>query len=207
MLHGILSGKNTFCSIEELCNFFGVDTTAAIVKPYKKGKQEQNILTKTFQQNLDTLVDFRCGELTIDNIHHNLIMTAFVDFMMYIVQHKGNMCKSQHTMESVYGAGTFRNFTTFLTQFRPNNRTFRTSGPPPDSYDANLSNVSEEISKIVKLCSSVKCHIDPSHLRTAHRLLHLSPVPPSEQPLSLPPAAEAQAQAQEGPHQSGCAIM
>lgn len=196
---GILSGENTFCSIDELCNFFGVDVKAAIPNPDKKGKQEQNILTQKFQENLGTLVDFRCGELTIEHIHHNLIMTAFVDFMMYIVAHKGNQCQSRYTMESVYGAGTFSNFSTFLT-------TFRSSGPPPGSYHAKLVIVGSEISKIVELCSSVKCPADPKLLGS---LVSSSATPPSHTtPSSLEGQLQPPAAAEQGEKlKRGCLIM
>jgi len=180
MLSSILSGANTFCSIEQLCAFFGVDSTSTISttgKQGKQGKQKPNILTQTFKENLYNLVDFRCPQFKIENIHYNLIMTAFIDFMMYIVVHNGNQCQSQYTMESVYGAGTFINFTTFLAQFRPNDITFRSSGTSSESYHAKLVVVSKEISKIVTLCSSVKCPIDPNHLRLPYRLQHL-PLPP-----------------------------
>lgn len=212
MLRSILSGANTFCSIEQLRAFFGVDTTAAILKPYKKGKQEQNILTQIFQENLDTLFDFRCGQFTIEHIHYNLIMTAFVDFMMFIVVYNTDACQSQYTMESVYGAGTFSKFITFLTQFRPNNITFRSSGTPSYSYGANLSKVDTEISKIVTLCSSVTCRIDPSHLRLPYRLQQLPPVlqvpPPEQAPALLLTSLEVQPPpAPQPPSQRGCLIM
>jgi len=181
MLDNIRDGKNTFCTIQQLCEFFGVDIDNAptIVKKQTKQAPYEEILTQKFQENLGTLVDFRCRQFTLEDIHHNLIMTAFVDFMMYIVLHNGNTCQSQYTMESVYGAGTFSNFSTFLTQFRANNI------PPSESYHANLLKVGTEISKIVTLCSSVTCPIDPSHLRLPYMLGQL-PRAPS---LSAPPSA------------------
>ena len=201
MLDGILRGENIFCSIEQLCAFFGVDTTATILKKVKKGKQEPNILTQKLEENLDSLHEFRCGEFTIEHIHHNLMMTAFIDFMMYIVVHNGNQCQSQYTMESVYGAGTFSNFSTFLTQFRPNDRTFISSGTPSYRYDDKLRMVGQEISKIVELCSSVKCPADPKLLGSL--VSSSATLPPHATPASLagqPPAAAAQG----GP---GCLIM
>jgi hypothetical protein len=222
---GILSGGNPYCSIEQLRAFFGVDITAAIPtnpdKKGKKGKQEPNILTQKLEENLGSLHDFRCREFTIDDIpiddiHHNLMMTAFIDFMMYIVVHNGNQCQSQYTMESVYGAGTFSNFSTFLTRFRPNERTFRSSGPPSESYDAKLVMVGQEISTIVRLCSSINCPADLDELSKAHGLLIPSPaIPPSHTTQSslrpLPslegqPPPEAAAE-QGGPLQRGCLIM
>ena len=223
MLTSILSGANTFCSIDELCNFFGVDTTAAIPNPDKKGKkgkQEQNILTKTFEGNLGTLVDFKCREFTIEDIHYNLIMTAFVDFMMYIVVYKTDACQSQYTMKSVYGKDTFNKFSDFLTQFRPNNITFRSSVTPPlKSYDDNLSKVGTEISKIVTLCSSVKCPIDPSLLRLPSMLTQLSAqqkekkpvkltISDSAPPLSVPSSApQTETQSKQKGNQRGCTVM
>ena len=163
MLDDIRVGANTFCRFEELSAFFGVE-----------GEDQ---LSQTLEENLDSLVDFRCGQFTIDDIHHNLIMTAFVDFMMYIVMHKSNTCQSQYTMESVYGAGTFSNFSTFLRQFRQNDRTFRSSEKIllSKKSDINLSIVGQEISKIVELCSSVKCPINTEKLRLPYILSNLPP--------------------------------
>lgn len=198
---GILSGENPYCSIEQLRAFFGGGITAAIPtkldKKGKKGKQEPNILTQKLKENLGTLVDFRCGEFTIEHIHHNLIMTAFVDFMMFIVVHNDDRCQSRYTMESVYGADSFSDFSTFLTRFRPNDRTFRSSGPSLESYDSKLSVVSQEISKIVELCSSVKCPADPKLLRSLLSSSATLPPellkgqPPGQAP-TLPPAAATQ---------------
>jgi hypothetical protein len=145
--------------------------------------EEEDQLSQTLEENLDSLVDFRCGQFTIDDIHHNLIMTAFVDFMMYIVAHKGNQCQSRYTLESVYGAGTFSNFSTFLRQFRPNDITFRSSEKIllSKKSNINLSMVSKEISKIVELCSSVKCPINTEKLRLPYILSNLPPAQASPQ--------------------------
>jgi hypothetical protein len=207
---GILSGGNPYCSIEQLCAFFGVGITAAISTTGKQGKQKPNILTQKFKENLDNLVDFRCGEITIEHIHHNLIMTAFVDFMMYIVVHNRNQCQSKYTMESVYGVDTFSDFSAFLTRFRPNDRTFRSSGTPPDSYNAKLGAVNQEISKIVRLCSSVKCPVDPVKLiKSSWSLLSSSAtLPPQKRARASSLAGQSpEAEAQEGPHKRGCLIM
>jgi hypothetical protein len=137
-------------------------------------------------------------KITIDDIHHNLMMTAFVDFMMYIVVHNRNQCQSKYTMESVYGVDTFSDFSTFLTQFS-------SSGPPSDSYHDKLVAVNEEISKIVTLCSSVKCPVDPDKLSKAHgSLLPSSARPPSH---TTPASLEGPPSQPPGPHQRGCLIM
>jgi hypothetical protein len=197
-IENIAKGRNAFCTIQELCDFFDVIIAATIVKQTKKTKQSkeskeskqskeskeskksnqapyEEILKQKFEENLDTLIDFRCerSNLTLENIHHNLIMTAFIDFMIYIVVYGDDKCQSQYTMESVYGKDTFNKFSPFLTQFRPNNRRFRSSVTPPESYDANLMTVSKKISDIVKLCSSVKCPIDVKRLGLGYRLKHL----------------------------------
>jgi len=210
MLDNIRYGKNTFCTIQQLCDFFDVIIAHTIVKKQTKQPKKahyEEILIQKFQENLGTLVDFRCRQFTLENIHHNLIMTAFVDFMMYIVVYKTDACQSQYTMESVYGAGTFSNFSTFLTTFRPNDRTFRSSGTPSDSYDANLSKVGTEILEIVTPCVSVKCPIDLTHLTTAHRLLHLPPLPPGQALTLSPELAQSPPTVPQPPPQSGCLIM
>ena len=186
MLKNIDKGINAFCTIQELCDFFDVIIAPTIVKQTKKTKQSkeskqpkqspyEEILKQKFEENLDTLIDFRCerSKLTLENIHHNLIITAFIDFMIYIVVYGDDKCQSQYSMESVYGKDTFNKFSPFLTQFRPNNRRFRSNGTPPESYDANLMTVSTKISDIVKLCSSVNCPIDMKRLGIGHRLKHL----------------------------------
>lgn len=235
MLDNIRYGKNTFCTIQQLCDFFDVIIAHTIVKKQTKQPKKahyEEILTQKFQENLGTLVDFRCRQFTLEDIHHNLIMTAFVDFMMYIVVYGRDICQSQYTMESVYGAGTFSKFSDFLTQFRPNNIKFRSSGTPSDSYDVNLRTVGTEISKIVTLCSSVECPINPEHLRLHYMLGQLSSAPPpppsgplsapqtkkqpvkrkkseSEPPLSEPPpsAPQTETQPEQKGNQRGCTVM
>jgi hypothetical protein len=196
MLDGILSGGKPYCSIEQLRAFFGVDIAPKILK--KKSTDINEIISiqlyKKLEENLGSLHDFRCGEFTIDDIHHNLMMTAFVDFMMYIVVHNGNRCQSRYTMESVYGADTFINFSTFLTQFR-------SSGPPSESYDAKLLMVSEEILKIVELCKSVNCPADP---RLLGSLVSSSARPP---PHATPASLAVPPSQPPGLRQSGCLIM
>ena len=189
---GTLSGEKTFYIIEQLCNFFGVDIATKILKKQTTKQKSSDIseiisiqLKKNLEENLDSLVDFRCGQLAIEDIHHNLIMTAFVDFMMFIVVHNIYTCQSQYTMESVYGAGTFEDFSTFLT-------TFRSSGPPPESYHAKLVTVGEEISKIVEPCASVKCDIKRNRLRSL---------------LPLLPPTQAQASSAPQSQERRCAIM
>jgi hypothetical protein len=110
-------------------------------------------------------------------------------------------------MESVYGAGTFSNFSTFLTEFRPNDRTFRTSGPNSDSYYDKLSMVGQKILEIITPCLSVKCPIDLTHLTTAHRLLHLPPLPPGQAPTLSPELAQSPPTVPQPSPQSGCLIM
>jgi len=236
MLDNIRYGKNTFCTIQQLCDFFDVIIAHTIVKKQTKQPKKahyEEILTQKFQENLGTLVDFRCRQFTLEDIHHNLIMTAFVDFMMFIVVYGKDICQSRYTMERVYGAGTFSNFSAFLTQFRPNHRTFRSSVTPPlKSYDDNLSKVGTEISKIVTLCSSVECPINPEHLRLHYMLGQLSSAPPpppsgplsapqtkkqpvkrkkseSEPSLSAPPpsAPQTETQPEQKGNQRGCTVM
>jgi hypothetical protein len=106
-------------------------------------------------------------------------------------------------MESVYGAGTFSNFSTFLT-------TFRSSGTPSYRYDDKLRMVGSEISKIVEPCASVDCAIKTNRLRSILPSQATLPQRTTQAPALLltslegqpPPEAE-----QGGPSQSKCLIM
>ena len=70
------------------------------------------------------------------NIHHNLMMVAFVDFMMNYPK-----IRCRYTMESIYGKSGFTNFNTFLTTFTP-----ILSG---DAYHKELTDVAGFITGII----------------------------------------------------------
>ena len=63
------------------------------------------------------------GNLTVEHIHRNLIMLAFIDFMInrfgLLDMMAMSYCKCRFTLESVYGEGIFADFGAFLTTFRP----------------------------------------------------------------------------------------
>jgi hypothetical protein len=101
-----------FPDLPSLCTFFDVDITK---------KHIAMELRKKFIVNLK-FVNLQEGENnTTDNIHRNLIMLAFIDFMknrfglLKPFQH----CRCINAMEIVYGIDSFEKFRYFLTNFSP----------------------------------------------------------------------------------------
>jgi hypothetical protein len=87
------------------------------------GVTSDSDLNENFKTSL-TFVDLQIeGNLTIENIHYNLIMLAFIDFMInrfgLLDMMAMSYCKCRFTMESVYGERSFEQFSNFLTNFRP----------------------------------------------------------------------------------------
>ena len=108
--------------IPNLCNFFSVT--------------DKSKLLQAFGANL-TCTDFRTKITDMNmNIHHNLMMVAFVDFMMNYPK-----IRCRYTMESIYGKSGFKDFNTFLTTFTP-----ILSG---DAYDKELTDVAGFITGII----------------------------------------------------------
>jgi hypothetical protein len=79
-------------------------------------------LRERFIENLGSFVNLQeKGKNTIENIHRNLIMLAFIDFMknrfglLKPFQH----CRCINAMEIVYGIHSFEQFRRFLNKFNP----------------------------------------------------------------------------------------
>jgi hypothetical protein len=107
-------------TLQQLCDFFGV-TCDDRDDRYKLETSKK--LVDKFESELkfaDVLVP---ENNTPENIHHNLIMTVFVDFMMYGFginpDNFSDHCTCRSAMEIVYGKDSFKNFSDFLTNFRP----------------------------------------------------------------------------------------
>jgi len=82
-------------------------------------------LSNAFKKCLTSFIDLRIeSNLTVENIHRNLIMLAFIDFMInrfgLLDMRASSSCKCRYAMESVYGEGSFATFDMFLTNFNPN---------------------------------------------------------------------------------------
>jgi hypothetical protein len=107
--------------IPELRNFFGV--------------KDESKLVDEFVANL-TCTDFTKQGPDIRDIHHSLMMVAFVDFMMNYPT-----IRCRYTMESIYGKSGFENFNKFLTTFTP-----ILSG---DAYNTDLTVVARFITGII----------------------------------------------------------
>ena len=121
--------------ILNLCTFFGV------TDKYK--------LVNAFDDNLK-FTDFR-KKGNISDIHHSLMMVAFVDFMIHAngeYKPPGIRCRCRYAMESIYGKSSFTDFNTFLTNFRPT----LTSG----DYNNNLSAVARFITGIINSPGTIK---------------------------------------------------
>jgi hypothetical protein len=107
-------------TLQQLFDFFGVTCDHRDDRDIMK---KANDLVEKFESELkfaDVLVP---ENNTPKNIHHNLIMTVFVDFMMYgfgINPDKfSDHCTCRSAMEIVYGKDSFNNFNDFLTNFKP----------------------------------------------------------------------------------------
>jgi hypothetical protein len=121
--------------IPNLCTFFGVTKKSALVT--------------AFVGNLK-FTDFR-KEGSISDIHHSLMMVAFVDFMIHAngeYKPPGIRCRCRYTMESIYGNSSFKDFNTFLTKFRPT----LTTG----DYNNKLSAVARFITGIITSPGTIK---------------------------------------------------
>ena len=113
-------------SITRLCSFFNVE--------------DQGELLAAFDANL-RFTDFRTQEAaTIDilDIHHSLMMVAFIDFMM-----NNPKARCRYAMESVYGNVGFSNFSNFIERFN------LVLPPSVSVYDKNLTKVAGFIMDIV----------------------------------------------------------
>ena len=96
-------------SIPYLCKFFNV--------PYQHDQHDQSLLLKAFVDNL-TFTDFRTKVPNITDIHHTLMMVAFVDFMIHFTIGVW-LIRCRYVMESIYKRDGFVDFLTFLTTFTP----------------------------------------------------------------------------------------
>ena len=99
-------------SIPYLCKFFNV--------PYQHDQHDQHdqsLLLKAFVDNL-TFTDFRTKVPNITDIHHTLMMVAFVDFMIHFTIGVW-LIRCRYVMESIYKRDGFVDFLTFLTTFTP----------------------------------------------------------------------------------------
>jgi len=104
-------------TLQQLFDFFGV------TRDDRDELKTAEDLVDKFESELkfaDVLVP---ENNTPENIHHNLIMTVFVDFMMYGFginpDNFSDHCTCRSAMEIVYGKDSFKNFSDFLTNFRP----------------------------------------------------------------------------------------
>ena len=123
-----------------LCKFFNV--------------QEESQLLNAFVDNL-TFTDFRTQGHNIGDIHHTLMMLAFVDFMIHLPIRVW-LIRCRYVMQSIYTQVGFEDFVNFLDTFTP----ILSS----DAYNTALTNVAGFIAGITGVTSIPgipgKIHID-----------------------------------------------
>jgi hypothetical protein len=151
-----------FPSIEDLCVFFQLN-----ILPTRD--ENVKVLKDMFQEDLDEVVDFTCVPPTPKNVHHALMMVAFVDFMSNRMNFDDYpYCQCGSVLKIVYPAQlkpiktstdvtvtAFDDFRTFL-------KTFAAVDFPSNT---RLPEVVELIKENVKLCSSVCSAITVDKLR------------------------------------------
>ena len=167
-----------FPSLEELCEFFqiGFENTAATVSAAAAAaaaaaadhKQNVRNLMAVFQKELTACKDFTCVQPTVQNVHHALMMVAFVDFMTNRMAFAFPYCQCGGILKVVYpGQNTKVSTTTFIdvTPFddlRIFLRTFQVGSFPSNT---RLPNVVGMIEETVRLCPSACAPVPVSQLR------------------------------------------
>ena len=118
IIEGSDDGISGFPSLQSLCVFFGVDIKGVrIIK-----QQIAAELRERFIKDLDSFVNLQeKGNNTIENIHRNLIMLAFIDFMKnrFGLKQPFEFCRCKNAMEIVYGKRDFEDFFKFTINFSP----------------------------------------------------------------------------------------
>ena len=153
-----------FPCLKDLCHFFQIQ--------FVDSNRSTTIynLRKTFKRYLKTHPDFTCVQPTPENVHHALMMVAFVDFMANRMNSNYPNCQCGNVMSVVYPdqVGTypsstgidvseFNDFRTFLKKFEVNSL----PPPPPPHHPprppSNLPVVVTLIKEIAGRCSSAAC--------------------------------------------------
>jgi len=151
-----------FPSIEDLCGFFQLTILPTRDKNVK-------VLKDMFKEDLDAVVDFTCVPPTPQNVHHALMMVAFVDFMSNRMNFDDYpYCQCGSVLKVVYPeqdkpiktstditVTAFDDFRTFL-------KTFAVADFPSNT---RLPEVVDLIKENVRLCSSVCSAITVDKLR------------------------------------------
>jgi hypothetical protein len=151
-----------FPSIEDLCVFFQLN-----ILPSRD--ENVDVLKNMFEEDLDKVVDFTCVPPTQKDVHHALMMVAFVDYMsnrMNFDDYPNCQCGS--VLKVVYPeqlkpiktstgvtVTAFDDFRTFL-------KTFAVVDFPSNT---RLQDVVDLIKENVKLCSSVCSAITANKLK------------------------------------------
>ena len=139
--------------LKDLCHFFEIEPS-----DHDPDEIIENLKEK-FKTDLTTTTrDFACVEPTAQNVHHELMMVAFVDFMVNRLYFKHTSCQCGCVLKVVYPTPTqsrpFEDFELFLQMFQ-------VDSPPTGT---NLNMVVDSIQNIVSGCQSV-CALSKDELR------------------------------------------
>ena len=131
-------------------------------------KQNMRNLMAVFKKELTACEDFACVQPTVQNVHHALMMVAFVDFMTNRMAFAFPYCQCGEILKVVYpGQNTKVKTTTYIdvTPFddlRIFLRTFQVGSFPSNT---RLLNVVGMIEETVRLCPSACAPVPVSQLR------------------------------------------
>ena len=151
-----------FPSIEDLCGFFQLN-----MLPTRK--ENVKVLKDMFQEDLDNVVDFTCVEPTEQNVHHALMMVAFVDYMsnrMNFDDYPNCQCGSVLKVVYPEQLKPIKTSTGVTVTAFDDFRTFLKTFAVVDFHsNTRLQDVVDLIKENVKLCSSVCSAITVDKLR------------------------------------------
>jgi hypothetical protein len=140
-------------SLKDLCHFFEIEPSEH--DPYETIDK----LKEKFKTDLTTTTrDFACVEPTAQNVHHELMMVAFVDFMVNRLYFNHPSCQCGCVLKVVYPTTQSRPFDDFKLFLQ----TFQVDSPPTTGTNLNMVVVS--IQNIVGGCQSV-CALSKDRLR------------------------------------------
>ena len=156
--------RTRFPCLEDICKFFNFDPTGMTtddvgISKEEKQKQVKEILKVEFTKRIN-FVDFTTTPIDIEKLHCTLMMIAFIDFMVHIVNYTMPVCQCRHIMTVVYAAvvpvqirgesGIFRVFDDFRTFLN----IFNIANAPRD--ETRLNQIADFIRETVEQCTLTK---------------------------------------------------
>jgi hypothetical protein len=159
-----------FPCLQDLCGFFELTFYVPQAGDNDAARNENiRLLTEKFEEKITTgFVDFVCVAPTPQNVHHTLMLVAFIDFMSNRMEYVHPYCQCGDVLRIVYpqqdetfasttgiDVSTFRDFRTFL-------RKFTVETLPPST---ELDKVVGLMQEIVAPCPSACAALSPQMLR------------------------------------------